>query len=538
MKKSNLLCFLFLLLSTVVSGQREFKFRVWLKDKAKSDYALSQPLSLLSQRALDRRADQGIALDSTDLPVSAHYIAQLTSLGFSKVTTSRWLNTVVISTADSFSVYKIQNCTFVDSVKCVWKSPPTIKSFVERTDVLKSKNIKSAFANGYGYGLPQLSISNGFDLHQMGFKGEGKWIAVIDAGFLNSNQLAIYKEAQILGTKDFVTQGGDVYKGERHGQMVLSIMAAIDSTRFIGAAPRASYWLFRTEDGMSEYPVEEDYWTAAAEYADSIGVDLINSSLGYSTFDDPSMNYTQSQLDGKTAFVTKAAQMAANKGMLVVISAGNEGDRAWRKINFPADAKDVLAVGAIAIDERIAAFSSFGYSADGRVKPDVLAVGERTYLYDNNGVLSTSNGTSFSAPLMTGMLACVWQALPQCGNKELIEMVRQYSNRSSLPDTHYGFGVPNLLELVMAKNGVNYLSNNQPEIYFKNSKGNQLVIKKLPLIDSTYILAIYNEIGKKIQQSRITTSFEVEVDTRSLKSGMYIVCIIGEHKNFTKKLIK
>lgn len=536
--KNLLLLFVSLFFLTGLSAQKEYKFRVWFKNKSNTNYSFARPLEFLSQRSLDRRSRQKIAIDSTDIPVSASYISQLNALGLKKVVTSRWLNSVVVSTTDSSLIHQIRSKSFVDSVKCVWKKAVATRAAFDKSDVVIDKSSLTPLANAYGYGLPQLSVSNGYDLHQMGFKGEGKTIALIDAGFSNSKNLPIYSTTQILGTKDFVTPGGDVYLADRHGEMVLSVMAAVDSSRFIGAAPRAGYWLFRTEDTSSEYPVEEDYWAAAAEYADSVGVDLINTSLGYSQFDDPSMNYRQSQLDGKTAFVTIAAQMAFNKGMLVIVSAGNEGDKSWRKINFPADAKDVLAIGAMAINLQISAFSSYGYSADGRVKPDVLSVGEGTFLYDNYGILSTSSGTSFSAPLMTGMLACLWQALPQSSNKELIELVRTNSSKALLPDTHSGYGIPNMAQIVQLQSNLPVVNSEQPDIYFKNKSGSRLSITHLPDTDSVYTVYFYNEIGRKVQENQIVASGECIIDTRFLKRGMHIVFISGNKRSFTKKLIK
>lgn len=536
--KNVLLLFVSLLFLTNLSAQKEYKFRVWIKNKSNTSYSLARPLEFLSQKSIDRRIRQNIAIDSADIPVSANYINQLTALGLKKMVTSKWQNSVVVSTSDSSLIHQIRNKSFVDSVKCVWKMAVATRAAFDKSDVIIDKGSLTPMANAYGYGLPQLSISNGYDLHEMGFRGEGKTIAIIDAGFLNSKNLSIYKNTHILGTKDFVTPGGDVYQGDRHGQMVLSVMAAVDSMRFIGAAPNANYWLFRTEDSNSEYPVEEDYWTAAAEYADSVGVDLINTSLGYSQFDDPSMNYRQSQLDGKTAFVTKAAQIASNKGILVVVSAGNEGNKPWQKINFPADAKDVLAIGAITINLQVSAFSSYGYSADGRVKPDVLSVGEGTFLYDNYGTLSTSSGTSFSAPLMTGMLACLWQALPNQSNKELIDLLRSNSSKALQPDTHAGFGIPNIAQIVQLQNNLPVVKNDQPEIYFKNKSGSRLSITHLPDTDSVYTVYFYNEIGKKVQENQVVSSGESIIDTRFLKRGMHIVFISGNNRSFTKKIIK
>ncbi|MDD2798297.1 MAG: S8 family serine peptidase [Bacteroidales bacterium] len=533
----NTLFALLIIQSLMGSATTEYKFRVWLKDKNTSSFSLNKPDQFLSQRALERRSKQSIAIDSTDLPVCKHYLDILSQNGLQIVTTSRWMNSAVVAVQDSGIMQQIRQLPFVKGSEWIWQGQALYNSSKFRNEM---DDVESRAANAfeeYGFGLAQLAISNGQKLHQAGYKGEGKVIAIIDAGFFHADTISKYKNTTILGTKDFVTPGGNVFLGDKHGQSVLSIMAAEDSFHFIGAAPKASYWLLRSEDVVSEFPVEEDYWAAAAEFADSVGVDLINTSLGYTQFDEPVMDHNHNQLDGKTAFISRAAQMATNKGIFVVISAGNDGDKSWGKISFPADAADVLTVGAVNKKLQIASFSSFGYSADDRVKPDVVSVGEGTYLLDQYGHVNTSNGTSFSAPLMTGQVACLWQALPQFTNKQLLELIRTYSSFYTLPDIHYGYGVTDLWAAYQSATHIDIQTNPTPEIFFNNKKGNSITIRNLPTSDSIYSISVYTETGKMIFSEK-TDSEDRSFNIKTLRHGFYIVFIEGANQHFTKKLVK
>ncbi len=525
------------LLTFAAQAQTEFKFRVWLKDKSGTTLSLAKPEEYLTKRAIDRRLKEKISIDSTDLPVSEKYQSALSNMGLRIVTKSRWMNTIVVATKDTSITSQLRKLAFVKGVEWVWQGQPASISAKLRSETDASETSTSNLQEEYGNGLTQLSVSNGQKLHQAGFRGEGMVIALIDAGFKNADTISAYKKTVIHGTKDFVNPGGNVYNEDKHGESVLSTIAAVDSFHFIGSAPKASFWLFRSEDAYSEYPIEEDYWAAAAEYADSVGVDLINSSLGYAQFDNPILDHTHEQLDGKTIFVTKAAQMATNKGIFVSISAGNEGNKPWGKINAPADAVDVLTVGAINAQQQIAAFSSLGYTADNRVKPDVVAVGSGTYLLDSNGKATTGSGTSFSSPLMTGMVACLWQALPNLTNKELLHLIRTQSNFYNQPDTRYGYGIPDLWAAYQLKTSNPLVEKDKPEIFFNNKKGNSITIRNLPAVDSTYTIYIYNGVGKMVFTETIDSK-EFTCNVRSLKRGFYIVYIEGKTQRFTKKLMK
>ena len=281
-------------------------------------------------------------------------------------------------------------------------------------------------------------------LHRHGFRGKGMVIAVLDGGFMNADVIPALTKVRQLGFADFAqpVNQESIFHGIDHGTMVLSTMAVNEPGMFIGTAPDAAYWLLRCEDTQSETMVEEDYWAAAVEFADSAGVDVINSSLGYHHFDDPSQNYDYCQLDGHSSMISRTASMLARKGMILVNSAGNDGMGTWKKINVPADASDIITVGAVSANGSNAAFSSIGPTADGRVKPDVMALGSPTSVITGRGVISKDIGTSFSAPLVAGMIACLWQAFPDKTALEIMEMVRKGGNRADCPDNIYGYGIP------------------------------------------------------------------------------------------------
>lgn len=294
----------------------------------------------------------------------------------------------------------------------------------------------------YGKSGNQIFINHVDALHKQGYRGEGMTIAIIDGGFYNADIIPGLSHVKVLGTKDFAEAGGNVFEKQNHGMMVLSCIAANTPGKIVGTAPEASFWLLRSEDGDSEQLVEEDNWCAAIEYADSVGADLVNTSLGYTVFDNTDDNVLYSEQDGSTHLISRSASMAASKGMVLCQSAGNEGDNQWKRIGVPADADNILTVGALKPDGTNTLFSSLGMAADGRVKPDVCAQGQDCAVYASNGTVTTANGTSFSSPIMCGMVACYWQAHPTLSAFEVVDAVRRLADRFDRPDNVYGFGTP------------------------------------------------------------------------------------------------
>lgn len=434
---------LFVLSMGQASAEKVYKYRVSLKDKVGTTYSIDKPEEFLSERAIERRNRQQLPIDETDLPVSGKYVDELKATGVRLVTTSKWNNTVVLEVSDTLLMDEISKKSFVTGVKKVWVSPDSIPPRnMKRKKEVKNKVEKTDCH--YGNALRQIEIHGGDSLHTAGFAGKGMHVAVIDAGFYNADEIKFFRKMDLLGTRDFVNPNSDIYAENAHGLMVLSCMAANLPKVFVGTAPEASYWLLRSEDNDSEQPIEEDYWAAAIEFADSVGVDVVNTSLGYYEFDEGFPAYRYRDLDGHYSLMSHSASLAADKGIVVVCSAGNSGDDPWKKVTPPGDSENVLTVGAINKNLVNARFSSIGNSADGRIKPDVMAVGVNSVVTGTDGSVSKGNGTSFASPIMCGIVACFWQACPWLTAKEVIEAVRQVGDRVDYPDNIYGYGVPNL----------------------------------------------------------------------------------------------
>ena len=433
-----------LLATTGVSAQQDtLKYRISIRDKAATTYSLDRPEEFLSKKAIERRQKQRLAIDSTDLPVCRKYVDAIRKKGVNIVTMGKWDNFVTVSCNDTTLIDKIAKLPFVRATEKVWIAPdPKNPTMATERDSLV--NTPLWIKEAYGPALRQIRISNGDKLHKAGFKGQGMTIAVIDAGFHNADSIDAMKNINILGTKDFVNPQADIYAESSHGMCVLSCIGMNQPHVMIGTAPEASFWLLRSEDEYSEHLVEQDYWAAAIEFADSVGVDVVNTSLGYYAFDDKSKDYRYRDLDGHFALMSRQAAKAADKGMIVVCSAGNAGSGPWKKTTPPGDADNVLTVGAISKKGELAPFSSIGNTADGRVKPDVMAVGLGSDVMGTDGVLRRANGTSFSSPIMCGMVTCLWQALPNLTAKEIIELVRRSGDRAKYPDNIYGYGIPDM----------------------------------------------------------------------------------------------
>lgn len=443
------------------------KFYIWrytLTDKLGSDYSLEHPGRWLSHKSVERRRRQGLQLDSTDLPVSHQYVRNIekTANGFIRqykkssmewtiIGTSRWQNTVLVRSNDTTLLHHLSTLDFVKASHQVWESPDSIERGLLKIKVHEKWNpwdsIRGEF---YGNGRDQIEMLNGQRLHNIGHKGKGMTIAVLDGGFQNCDQIPAILRANILGAEDFVyPKSQHYYRETDHGTKVLSAMAANEPQILVGTAPEARYWLLRCEDQQTEQPVEEDYWTMAAEFADSAGVDIISSSLGYNEYDNHLGDYRLRDLDGKTALISRTASMLANKGIILINSAGNLGIGPWKKITFPADANDILTVGAVNYDRRVAPFCGVGPTQDGRVKPDVMALGSPASLISGRGSVIRDMGTSFSTPIVAGLVACLWQALPNKTAIEIINLVRQTSSQYQEPDNIYGYGIPNFWRAYM-----------------------------------------------------------------------------------------
>ena len=437
MKKQLFLLALTLFAAGAHAQQDTLKYRISLKDKAATVYSLDHPEAFLSEKAIARRQKQ-------DLPVCRKYVDEIRRQGVHIVVTGKWENFVTVSCNDSTLIDRIAALPFVRTTEKVWMAPPADKPSMSTGRDSLVNNPAVHPDSIYGLAVSQIQLSKGDKLHDAGFKGQGMTIAVIDAGFHNADKITAMRNIRVLGTKDFVNPQSDIYAESSHGMMVLSCIGMNQPDIMTGTAPEASFWLLRSEDDDTEQPVEEDYWAAALEFADSVGVDVVNTSLGYYEFDDKTCNYRYRDLDGHYSLMSHSASMAADKGLVVVCSAGNSGRGTWKKLTPPGDAENVITVGAMDKNLVNADFSSVGNTADGRVKPDVMAVGVSSAVAGNDGTVSRANGTSFASPTFCGLVACFWQACPWLTAKEVIEAVRRSADRADAPDNIYGYGVSNI----------------------------------------------------------------------------------------------
>lgn len=453
MKKYIGLFVLLCCFSSWLTAGESYCFRVYLKDKGDSGFTVEQPEAFLSKESIGRRKKTGTPVTLSDLPISCSYLDTLAAAGAKPLVQSKWLSTVVVASLDSTVAERLKKLTIVDSVKWVYKGHDIVTAQEDDQDIRLTPS-DAVLKEKYGYAEKQIKMLNGVKLHEAGFRGEGMRVAVIDAGFQNVDRISVFDSLQLIGTHNVVYPGRSVYEADDHGTKVLSCMAANMPGIMVGTAPKASYLLIKSEDSDSEYPIEEDYWAAAVEYADSVGVDVISSSLGYFAFDADELSYDQSALDGKSSLISRAAHLAAQKGILMFCSAGNEGNGSWGKITFPSDASDVLTVGAISEDKKKSVFSSVGFTADYRVKPDVVALGSGSCVIDPQGSIRYASGTSFATPILAGMGVCLWQALPGLSNKEIIALLQEVSSQAKRPDAELGYGIPNVYKAY--KKGLQY----------------------------------------------------------------------------------
>jgi serine protease AprX len=547
----------FVLMCGEITAQ-DNRYLIVLTDKANSKFSIKQPNTFLSSKAIARRVRYGIPIDGSDLPVHQAYIDSLRGAGeVTILSASKWLNQVMIFTTDTAALRKISGFPFVKKA-----GPLNARQAMVIADQVSNKtmeNVTAQVANStarvaenvfnYGQSYNQVRIHNGEYLHNKGFTGKGITIAVLDGGFLNFQTIKAFDSVrinnQILGTWDFVANNAEVNEDHPHGMNCFSIMAANEPGKLVGTAPKASYYLYRTEDVFSETPVEEHNWVVAAEKADSAGADMISSSLGYYEFDDPSKSHTYADMNGDKTVVTRGADMAAQKGMIVCNSAGNSGNSAWKYIIAPSDGDSVLAVGAVNKDSIPGSFSSYGPSADGRVKPDVASVGVNTWVINSDGSLASGSGTSFSNPNIAGLIACLWQAFPEFSNMDIIDAVKRSSHKYANPDTRMGYGIPDMqkaYDMLMLKRQERIIADNWVKAYPN------------PIVSYTNILVKAQETGELITQlsdmnGRVyqTTKqtvqqglfYEIRIDNLGkLAAGSYNVRVVNGQSTSTIRLVK
>ncbi|HEY2721189.1 MAG TPA: S8 family serine peptidase [Chitinophagaceae bacterium] len=436
------------------------RYIVKFKDKNGTPYTLSNPLAYLSQRSIDRRVRYGLSVDSTDLPVNPTYITEVKNVpNVILLNISKWLNAVTIQTTDANALTTINNFSFVKSAAQIaarMNNPQSSNlKFENNFSTVNSSIVKSeqANANYYNYGnasFNEIHLHNGEFLHNIGLRGKGMQIAILDNGFNNYTSSAftafdsVNANNQVLGTWDFVAREQNVANDGNHGMSCFSIIAANIPGQFVGKAPQASFWLFQTEDNSSEYPIEEVNWACGAERADSSGADVITTSLGYTVFDSASLDHSYADMDGNTTMAAIAADLAAKKGILVFAANGNDGNDTWHYLSTPADGDSVIAVGAVDANSTIGSLSSYGPSSDGRIKPDIASVGVSAILENASGVVAFGNGTSFATPNIAGLSTCLWQGFPELNNMEIRTALWQSGSISNAPDDRIGYGIPDM----------------------------------------------------------------------------------------------
>jgi subtilisin family serine protease len=550
MMKKIYLLFMWLGMVAAVSAQNPTCYRIYLSDKSNSPYSVDNPLEYLSQRAIDKRTRFHIPITEQDLPVNPQYKQQILALHaeMQPLAVSKWMNTFTVYCPDSTIVPQIENLPFVDSVWAVGnyilQDNPVFQTPENTVPMVHSTSTSSKESIDYGEGLAQIALFNGISLHEEGFLGEGMLIAVIDGGFFGIETTSFYQqlvnEGRFFGQYSLMPNFVDTLPSgwsEVHGTIVTSAMAANTSGELVGTAPAASYALIHTEWVGSEELVEEDFWANGAEIADSIGADVINSSLGYRVFPDfPQNDITYENMDGLNSVASRCATILGQKGVIVCVAAGNDGNNEYYHISRPGDAFDILCVGACTADSIIADFSSHGPSYDGRVKPDITSMGVQTaciYPYD---MLSFADGTSLATPVAAGMCACLWQAMPGYTSSEMMQMIRESSHLYDNPNTEYGYGIPDFYKAYTTHVGINDYKPLQISVYPNP------VTDKLSIVNpdgNIQTVTLYNASGQLVLQTTVPHSPILEIPVNNLPNGFYIgTATLNNHQTATFKFIK
>jgi len=546
-KKSNWILIAFMILSTGLKAQvAEDRYLVYFTDKINTPFSVNEPGQFLSERSIQRRINQGIAITEQDLPVDPDYIQNIQNLGEVEIIYPlKWFNAILIETTDPDVIQGIEDLENVERLEA--------STWLQGYNPVEEERLTFQAKSGeeYGPSLNQIEMINGIPLHEDGFTGENLWVGVLDGGFQFTNTAAalsdFFNSERLLDTYNFVDGNDDVFLRSTHGTRVLSTMTGFMEDSLIGTGYGASYGLFITEDVTQERRIEEANWTRAAEYADSAGYDILNTSLGYTVFDVIEDNYTYADMDGGTTLITRASDIAASKGMLIVTSAGNSGNNNWFFISAPADGDSVLAVGAVDPEAMSASFSSRGPSFDGRVKPNVCAQGGSAVFTDLGDGISAGNGTSFSSPIIAGMAASLWQAYPQATSWQIHQSIEQSAHLYTNPNDSLGFGIPDfeiardLLGAVLSKNEVD--KNAEITVFPNPLSRDELLSIKIPSdAHGQLLLRIFSARGK-LQFSRNFNAAGSEIyhfplHALGLAGGIFILELRdSDGKRFRQKVI-
>ena len=568
MKQKFTFIFLYLVFALASYGQYT-RHIVEFNDKKGTQFTLGNPSAYLSAKAIQRRTQQKIAIDSTDLPISKTYLDSIALVPNVTIRNqSKWLNQILIITSDPNAITKINSFPFVKATKEIAPvaspSGDIISKKKDETYELGNEllsRINSPSRTGgiqdiqYGSSFNQIHIHEGEYLHNLGFTGNGITIAVLDAGFLayktNPAFDSMRLQGRVLGEWDYVANEASVNEDNFHGAYCLSIIASNRPGVIVGSAPHASFWLLRTEDVVNEYPVEEQNWAAAAEFADSAGADMISTSLGYNLFDNPIYNHTYPERNGNTSIVTRAADFAAHKGMIVTASAGNDGNRAddYKFVSCPADADSVLTVGAVNGTGVLYTITCWGPNSAGKVKPNVMSVGQGTILANTAGNPVGGNGTSYANPNMAGLVACLWEAFPEFTNMEIIDAIQRSADRYMSPDIRYGYGIPNfriaydiLFKERQRRQYASVLGNDWIKPYPVPFTSNFTVLIKAS-VDGKASIQLSDAMGRQIERKTLDISTDQYylvnfVNASVLAKGVYFIRYSDGKNKKTVRVIK
>ena len=552
MKKLLLLHFL-VLFALYHSAQTSYNtFWIQFKDKHNSEFSISKPNQFLSQKAIERRLEWGVGFDSLDLPVNKNYIDQVLNMGNSQLLLkSKWFNSITVQVNDTSSSVLATWLNQISQLECVLQVR-SLENILQNGKVISIQGEQANQENqthSYGDSYRQIEMLNGHFLHDLGFEGQGVDLAVFDGGFLFADELPamkhLFSEGRIVSKHDLLHfNSSEVFDASTHGMMVLSHMAGIIPDSLYGTATQANYFLFQTEDVFQEVRLEEDTWIQAAEMADSIGVDLINSSLGYSLFDFESMSYLPVDMNGQTTRISQAANICALKGTLVVNSAGNSGASAWHAITAPSDAEHVLSIGAVDENEIHASFSGYRPPNGPFVKPNVVAMGKQTVYAAYDSTIARGNGTSFSSPIIAGLAACLMQAFPHVSNLKIKDVIERSASLYETPNDSMGYGVPDFWKafLMLSQEQNGFIQNENILVYPQPSSGIfEVRIKSNMVTPKVYL---FNATGSSIRNTRPYFNqlenewCRIEVDLSGQAAGTYYLMVHENDEILTTPLIR
>lgn len=527
-KNKIILPLLLLLISVHALPAQVNRYMIFFTDKHGSEYSIDRPEEFLSARAINRRERFNVSITAQDLPINVNYVNTVELMDIDVFFKTRWFNGILVQ-MDQSKVEEVKSLSFVRTVELVAPGAklnvtPQVENIFQPGLNARTSMVTNAQQNNM-LGVDQM--------HKDGYTGEGILVGVFDAGFNGMNKSIyfshVFENNKIVAVRDFVENSGDVFQYDDHGTGVVSTISAYEDTVYNGIAYNVDLVLCVTEDTQPEHKIEEYNWLFAAEFADSLGVDIINTSLGYNTFDDPGMNYEYGDMDGNTAIITIAADIAASKGILCIVSVGNEGNNAnWEKLVAPADADSVMAVGAVNANFDYVSFSSPGPTADGRIKPDVSALGISTKIVQYDGELTNGNGTSYASPLIAGLAAGLWEAYPELTNVELIELIRKGSTQYLEPDTLIGYGIPDYNKIMSVITA--FEEEIDQDIYkvYPNPVDNKKLFIEFndQSLKERIEIKIHNINGLEVFKLSLTGSEmnkKLELDLNGLDTGVYLL---------------